>query len=126
MDIRKLENFLSTVDCGGSNRVAAVPSRPPAQAVRALEHNLGSQLFHRIGRRAVLTEAGRTLVETVSAGASIVFREGKIHMVDEAVTLLRLQLAAQALTTAERTHEMAVEHVVPRRRFGKDPSVTSI
>ncbi|MFC5170619.1 hypothetical protein [Streptomyces mutomycini] len=45
---------------------------------------------------------------------------------DEAVTLLRLQLAARALTTAERRHETAVERVVPRRRFGKDPSVTPI
>ncbi|MFJ6569399.1 LysR family transcriptional regulator [Streptomyces sp. NPDC091292] len=66
MDIRQLEYFLAIVDSGGFNRAAAAlyVSQPSlSQAVRALERDLGSDLFHRIGRRAQLTEAGRALIE---------------------------------------------------------------
>ncbi|MFH8662935.1 LysR family transcriptional regulator [Streptomyces afghaniensis] len=66
MDIRQLEYFLAIVDRGGFNRAASAlyVSQPSlSQAVRALERDLGSELFHRIGRRAVLTEAGRALIE---------------------------------------------------------------
>ncbi|GGW47903.1 hypothetical protein GCM10010320_30460 [Streptomyces caelestis] len=62
MDIRQLEYFLAIVDRGGFNRAASAlyVSQPSlSQTVRALERDLGSELFHRIGRRAVLTEAGR-------------------------------------------------------------------
>lgn len=38
---------------------------------------------------------------------------------DEAVVLLRLQLAVRALAAAERAHEMAVAHAMERRQFGK-------
>ncbi|WP_425826842.1 acyl-CoA dehydrogenase family protein [Streptomyces fractus] len=38
---------------------------------------------------------------------------------DEAVLLLRLQLAVRALAAAERAHEMAVAHATERRQFGK-------
>ncbi|GAB7078137.1 MULTISPECIES: LysR family transcriptional regulator [Streptomyces] len=70
MDIRQLQYFLAIVDRGGYNRAAAAlyVSQPSlSQAVRALEHDLGSELFHRIGRRAVLTEAGRALIEPARA-----------------------------------------------------------
>ena len=66
MDIRQLEYFLAIVDHGGFNRAAAAlyVSQPSlSQAVRALERDLGSDLFHRIGRKAVLTEAGKALIE---------------------------------------------------------------
>ncbi|MFD9794133.1 LysR family transcriptional regulator [Streptomyces sp. NPDC059070] len=66
MDIRQLEYFLAIVDRGGFHRAASAlyVSQPSlSQAVRALERDLGSELFHRIGRRAVLTEAGRALIE---------------------------------------------------------------
>jgi len=66
MDVRQLEYFLAVVDHGGFNRAAracyvAQPSL--SQAIRLLERDLGSDLFHRFGRRVVLTEAGRALVE---------------------------------------------------------------
>ncbi|MGW2511327.1 LysR family transcriptional regulator [Streptomyces scopuliridis] len=66
MDVRQLEYFLAVVDNGGFNRAATALylSQPSlSQAVRALERDLGSDLFDRIGRRAVLTEAGRALIE---------------------------------------------------------------
>ncbi|KUL55542.1 LysR family transcriptional regulator [Streptomyces sp. NRRL F-4489] len=66
MDVRQLEYFLAVVDRGGFNRAAAAlyVSQPSlSQAVRALERDLGTELFHRIGRRVVLTEAGRALID---------------------------------------------------------------
>ncbi|MEU6995979.1 LysR family transcriptional regulator [Streptomyces sp. NPDC046465] len=70
MDVRQLEYFLAIVDHGGFNRAAAALylSQPSlSQAVRALERDLGSSLFHRIGRRVVLTEAGTALIEPARA-----------------------------------------------------------
>ncbi|MFI6403273.1 LysR family transcriptional regulator [Streptomyces sp. NPDC050548] len=66
MDVRQLEYFLAVVDHGGFNRAATALylSQPSlSQAIRTLERDLGSELFHRIGRRVVLTEAGTALIE---------------------------------------------------------------
>ncbi|MDF9278164.1 LysR family transcriptional regulator [Arthrobacter sp. EH-1B-1] len=65
MDTRKLKYFLAVVDCGGFNKAAeelliAQPSL--SQTIASLERDLGVPLFHRIGRRAVLSEAGKELV----------------------------------------------------------------
>ncbi|MGW6937959.1 LysR family transcriptional regulator [Streptomyces xanthophaeus] len=65
MDFRRLTYFLAIVDQGGFNRAAAAlyVSQPSlSQAVQALERDLGSSLFHRTGRKVLLTEAGRALV----------------------------------------------------------------
>ncbi|MFI9542666.1 LysR family transcriptional regulator [Streptomyces sp. NPDC052016] len=70
MDIRQLEYFLAVVDRGGFNRAASalyVSQRSLSQAVRALERDLGTELLHRIGRRAVLTDVGRALIESARA-----------------------------------------------------------
>jgi len=70
MDIRQLEYFLAIVDHGGFNWAASVlyVSQPSlSQAVQALERDLGTELFHRIGRRAVLTEAGQALIDPARA-----------------------------------------------------------
>jgi DNA-binding transcriptional LysR family regulator len=66
VDVRQLEYFLAVVDQGGFHRAAQVlyVAQPSlSQSIRLLERDLGSELFHRIGRRVVLTEAGRALVE---------------------------------------------------------------
>jgi DNA-binding transcriptional LysR family regulator len=65
MDTRKLKYFLAVVDHDGFNRAAehlliAQPSL--SQTIASLEKDLGVPLFHRIGRRAVLSEAGKELV----------------------------------------------------------------
>ncbi|MET7354951.1 LysR family transcriptional regulator [Streptomyces mirabilis] len=95
MDIRQLEYFLAIVDQGGFNRAASALylSQPAlSQTVQALERDLGSPLFHRIGRRAVLTEAGKALIEparaavrsleTARAGVAAVheLREGRLDV----------------------------------------------
>ena len=65
VDTRKLKYFLAVVDHDGFNRAAehlliAQPSL--SQTIAGLEKDLGVPLFHRIGRRAVLSEAGKELV----------------------------------------------------------------
>ncbi len=65
MDARRLRYFLAVVDQGGINRAAetlliAQPSL--SQSISALERELGVPLFHRVGRRLVLSNAGETLV----------------------------------------------------------------
>ncbi|MGP4084944.1 LysR family transcriptional regulator [Streptomyces sp. KR55] len=70
MDIRQLEYFLAIFDHGGFNRAATAlyVSQPAlSQTVRSLERDLGTALFHRIGKRAVLTEAGSALIEPARA-----------------------------------------------------------
>lgn len=65
MDLRQLRYFLAVVDEGGVHRAAealliAQPSI--SQAVRNLEQDLSASLFHRVGRRLILTPAGEALV----------------------------------------------------------------
>ena len=65
MDVRQLRYFLAVVDHGGFHRAAealyvAQPSL--SQSIKLLERDLGSTLFHRVGRGVVLTEAGRALI----------------------------------------------------------------
>lgn len=60
-----MEYFLAVVDCGGVTRAAerlrvAQPSL--SQAVRKLEKDLDTELFHRVGRGLVLSPAGEALV----------------------------------------------------------------
>jgi DNA-binding transcriptional LysR family regulator len=65
VDVRQLEYFLAVVDNGGFNRAAAalfVAQPSLSQAIRTLEKDLGTSLFHRTGRRVVLTEAGKALI----------------------------------------------------------------
>src|ERR1700729_2734510 len=65
MDERRLSYFLAVVDEGSVTRAArrlhvAQPSL--SQAVRALESELGAELFHRVGRGLRLSVAGEALV----------------------------------------------------------------
>lgn len=64
MDIRQIRHFLAVVDTGSFTKAAeallvAQPSL--SQTVKGLERELGVTLFHRIGRRVTLSEAGREL-----------------------------------------------------------------
>lgn len=65
MDLRQLRYFLAVVDKGGVHRAAEAlfVSQPSvSQTLRGLEKDLGTTLFHRVGRRLVLTPAGEALV----------------------------------------------------------------
>lgn len=66
MDVRQLQYFLRVVDDGSVHRAAEslfVAQPSVSQGLRALERDLGTQLFHRTGRHLVLTAAGETLIE---------------------------------------------------------------
>jgi len=65
MDERRLSYFLAVVDEGSVTRAAqrlhvAQPSL--SQSIRALEAELGAELFHRVGRGLRLSAAGEALV----------------------------------------------------------------
>lgn len=65
LDIRRLSLFLAVVEHGGFTRAAqAVHISQPAlsQAIAELEAELRGPLFHRLGRKVTLTEAGSALV----------------------------------------------------------------
>ncbi|MEV6236053.1 LysR family transcriptional regulator [Lentzea sp. NPDC051838] len=65
MDIRQLRYFLAVVDHGSVNKAAAalyVAQPSLSQAIRALERDLGLDLFRRVGRKLVLTDAGEALI----------------------------------------------------------------
>lgn len=64
MDIRQLRQFLAVVDTGSFTKAAetllvAQPSL--SQTIKGLERELGVPLFHRVGRRISLNEAGKEL-----------------------------------------------------------------
>ncbi|HEX4866228.1 MAG TPA: LysR substrate-binding domain-containing protein [Acidimicrobiales bacterium] len=65
MDLRQVANVVAVVDHGGFTKAAAaVPISQPAlsQSVRALERELGIELFDRIGRGVRLTAAGEAFL----------------------------------------------------------------
>ena len=66
MEIYQLRYFLAVAETGNFTKAAARSfiSQPSlSQQILNLEEELGQQLFHRLGRKAVLTEAGHTLLE---------------------------------------------------------------
>jgi len=65
MDVRHLQYFLAVVDEGGVHAAAEklfVAQPSVSQSLRALERDLGAELFTRTGRRLRLTAAGEALI----------------------------------------------------------------
>jgi LysR family carnitine catabolism transcriptional activator len=65
MDERRLRYFLAVVDDGGVTRAAnrlCVAQPSLSQSLRALERELGAELFQRVGRGLRLTAAGEALI----------------------------------------------------------------
>ena len=66
MELYQLRYFLAVAETGNFTRAAqrSFVSQPSlSQQILNLEEEFGQKLFHRLGRKAVLTEAGKTLVE---------------------------------------------------------------
>lgn len=65
MEVRQLKFFLAVVDHGGFSKAAehlmvAQPSL--SQAIAGFEKELGTPLFHRVGRGVVVSDAGQALI----------------------------------------------------------------
>lgn len=85
MEIHQLEYFIAIVDTGSFTRAAercSVAQPSLSQQVKKLENEIGWTLFDRLGRRVVLTEAGRRLVPKARAildevrGITMDYQEG--------------------------------------------------
>ncbi len=66
MEIYQLRYFVAVADSGNFTRAAerSHVSQPSlSQQIQKLETEVGHKLFHRLGRKAVLTEAGKTFLE---------------------------------------------------------------
>lgn len=66
MELYQLRYFLAVAETGNFTKAAARSfiSQPSlSQQILNLEEEFGQKLFHRMGRKAVLTEAGKTLME---------------------------------------------------------------
>lgn len=100
----QLTYLLAIVDQGGFNRAAAAlyMSQPSlSQAIQALERDLGSSLFHRMGRKVVLTEAGTALVPRArEALHALEIARASVGAVRE-LRGGRLEIAAMASPTVE-------------------------
>ncbi|GAA1826169.1 LysR substrate-binding domain-containing protein [Planosporangium flavigriseum] len=65
MDVRQVSYFLAVVEHGGFSRAASaldVAQPTLSQSVRALERELGTELFHRVSHGVVLSAAGKAFV----------------------------------------------------------------
>src|SRR5258708_20702246 len=66
MELYQLRYFLAVAETGNFTKAAqrSFISQPSlSQQILNLEEEFGQQLFHRLGRKAVLTEAGKTPME---------------------------------------------------------------
>ncbi|MDO8540223.1 MAG: LysR family transcriptional regulator [Opitutaceae bacterium] len=66
MELQQLRYFLAVADTGNFTRASerSNVSQPSlSQQILNLEREVGHKLFHRLGRKAVLTEAGATFLE---------------------------------------------------------------
>lgn len=66
MEFYQLRSFLAAAEMGNFTRAArklSITQPTLSQQIINLEKELGQKLFHRLGRRAVLTEAGQVFIE---------------------------------------------------------------
>ena len=66
MELHQLRYFLAVAETGNFTRAAErsnITQPSLSQQILNLEKEVGHKLFHRLGRKAVLTEAGKTFIE---------------------------------------------------------------
>ena len=74
MELYQLRYFSAVAEHGNFTRAAEschVSQPSLSQQIINLENELGHKLFHRLGRRAVLTEAGTKVAVSVTGSADI-------------------------------------------------------
>ena len=108
MDLRQLEYVVAVADHGGFTAAAAavnVAQPSLSQSVRALEAELGVELFHRVGRGVVLSAAGHAFV----VAAREVQRE--VAELRDSVAAVREMVAGTLVVAALPT--LAVDPLAP-------------
>jgi DNA-binding transcriptional LysR family regulator len=87
MEIHQLRYFVAVAQTGNFSRAAErchVSQPSLSQQILKLEHRLGQPLFNRLGRKAVLTDAGRLLLDrAMSILGSIDDAERRLRAGDE-------------------------------------------
>ena len=66
MEVHQLRYFVAVAQAGNFSRAAErchVSQPSLSQQIIKLEQRIGQPLFHRLGRKAVLTDAGRLLLD---------------------------------------------------------------
>lgn len=89
MDVRQISYVLAVADEGGFTRAAETLriSQPAlSEAIRRVERELGTPLFHRVGRGVTLTPAGETFV---FQGRQVVRDFGNLRSAVDAIAGLR-------------------------------------
>lgn len=112
MDARQLQYFLAVVDHGTVHRAAEelfVAQPSVSQTLRSLERDLGSPLFHRTGRRLVLTPSGEQLIGPArQVMRSLELARAKVEAV-EGLRTGRLVLAAMPSQAVSPLSDMISE-----------------
>ena len=75
MDVVELQIFKTVAEQGGVHKAAAALHRVPSNIttrVKQLEERLGTKLFHRQGRRLVLSSEGKVLLGYAEDRKSVV------------------------------------------------------
>lgn len=100
MDLRQLAHFVAVAEAGHFTRAAArvhLTQSSLSSSIRALERELGSELFVRTTRRVALTEAGRALLP--AAQRAVAAAEDGRDAVAGVHGLVRGQLTIGAIQT---------------------------
>ncbi|MTD57863.1 LysR family transcriptional regulator [Amycolatopsis pithecellobii] len=116
MERRQLEYFVAIVEHGGfthAARALRVAQPSLSRAIAKLEHELGVELFHRVGRNAVLSSAGELMADR----ARLVLRDfdalraaaravgaGPVGRVDVAATSSALEPVIGVIAELARRH----------------------
>lgn len=124
MELRQVEYVLGVVEHGGFTRAAeALHVTQPAlsQGIARLEEELGVDLFHRVGRRVVVSSAGAAFMEparqllrdrtvlSTSVAAVAGLEAGRLDVV--ALPTLAVDPLATLVGAYRRAHPLIVVHI---------------
>jgi DNA-binding transcriptional LysR family regulator len=121
VELRQLEHFVAVAEEGQFTRAAercGIAQSALSTSIRALEGDLGAQLFLRTTRRVTLTEAGRALLP--EARRTLIAADLARTAVRETQALLRGRLAIGGIATFDLLDQPALL----RRFCAKHPGVT--
>ena len=120
VELRQLEQFVAVAEEGQFTRAAercSIAQSALSTSIRALEEDLGAQLFLRTTRRVTLTEAGRALL--TEARCTLIAAETARTAVHDTQALLRGKISIGGIPTFDLLDQPALL----RRFCAKHPGV---